>query len=1377
MEKRYEILIVNNIDGETYTLDLTDSTPVTLNYQVSDVITPGSINSSSTLPIIIPDTKNNRQAFGFISNISATSTLFNTTHKCKAYVLVSSVIVMEGYLFVDRIDVDQNNYNGYYECTIYADTTNFVKALDEKFLTDLSFSEYDHYWNISGLTASWNSDVSLGYYYPLVDNGYNLTLADLNGSNGTASLGVRDFYPATYVRTIWDKMFNTAGYTYDSAFLNADLFNNLLLLYNRDGLLIPPSTASENEFRAGYNNDFIINSYQNGTCSFKLEFDNVSPPNGDPFLHWNQGGTFDYQSQLVLTQTFVIDLEYNYYLSFQQGNSLGQQPWQLYMLRGSNPNPIYVTTLAGGPNGIGTSNFIPLVVNPAPFEYQLTSSDVFLGNTASPSASGMPPNPDGWLFRSKVEITLDLNNTIDFQPLGVGENVEFYLHIATQKFNQVHGNIITNRLGTVFAQTTRTDLYSYGSVIYNSVSTKIGPGSLIDYNSVLPQQVKQKDFFLWVCQMFNLYVEPSKTVANQLIIEPRNDYYNNGVIKNWTEKVDRTIKITEDILANTQAKTTFFKYKDDKDYLNTNYETKVQQPYAQYRLETDNQLTTAINTIELGFSPTPVASVSGSNIVIPQIYSYDQQKYGSIASNLRVVQRTRSTNGLTASANLISVDGNTFFGYPYVGMVDDINTPTVSIEFGQPQSTYYPSTTVTNNVLYDSYWRQQMEEVTDPDSRLVTMEIYLTPTDLNNFYFSDKIFIDNQYYKVNKISNYDPSVRHTSTVELIKTKDITIITKARVNLSQTQPIQQPGTLRTSSLNTNNGQGNQQIIMGNSNLLSQSSNNTIVAGNGNTITSGNSFINGNNNILFGNIPLLIGSGNSAGLGSSGVIIGNNITLTQSNAFVVNSDSITIGGTSSIINIVGTFSMNGFTFSNPTLAGVLANGNTTSGNNIIMSSSTYDKIQTPLGHTYILLNEVGSGTSTMSFFNNLDIISQGGIITSNTGGGDYDITLGGGAYNLTTGGGGILMNTNGGLFTRIITNNSHFTMLDGANIWQDNSAFPDIQIVAGTTSLNIQDQNNTWFDTSIGGEIQIGTLNSSLQLLDGLNLFTDISTKGRLIIGTTDTSINIDNTGITSSWTDSVTTSQLLVNGLVTQLNMSDIFGNLGNISASTGSISCNSNSSSFSIQNDYFKIQTPGTFALSTVHSRSGLNISNGYVTLYDRGNTNPQAVTLFTDNSNLIVTPGAGIWSDFSTTASTVIEANAAVITVTGNATDIELDLETSIGNNVSNMFLYSTISGGVTSSNFQVLGESIDSGGFTHSDTITMYNDGVKEFVSLLSATNGNQSEVRVQPDNVRITGGLLNLNSTSIHVNGTGTFTGTFSIGGSHIVTVTKGLITQVT
>ena len=1340
MNSRYEILVV--INGVTYTLDTSDETRVTLNYQVSDITTPGSINSSLTLPIELPETANNRSAFGFISDISCSSQ-FNPNIKSRAYILCDSVVVMDGYIQLTSIKNDFINQNTFLECVIYADTTNFVKSLEEKFITDLNLSGYNHIWNSTNIINSWSGNYQSGYYYPLVDNGYNYSWSDL-ASSATSSvyggaiypgIGVNEMFPATYVRTIWDAMFSEAGYSYKSNFLNSDIFNNLLILFNRDSLTTLSASAITNEMRVGYNSDQTLTASTSALNLLHLNPTNVSSPNGDPYGLWSSGTTYSYTAtSQQANQTFNIDMEW--YRAFipnpgiqELSNQYDQPTYALYMIRSSQPNaPILCSPTIGD-----LVNAAPYLLSPTGSQNQTSNIEVILG-VDNFNTSGQP---SGWWFRTKVMVNLDRSNGVNFQPLNTGEKIGFFIGVTLPNFGYTPAGYIPNYLGKVLANTTRPDLFDYGTIIYNNCSTELSPGGTMDYNQVLPQQVKQKDFFLWICQMFNLYVEPSKTVNNQLIIEPRDVYYQNGSVVDWTSKVDQNVPVQVQMLSNTQAKTTFFKYKDDKDYLNTNYQTKTQQSYGQYRLEIDNDFSTDINNIEIGFSPTPVSSVDGSDFIIPQIYSYDQNKFKSVASNIRIVQRNRYANGLyPLTIDIFEFFGTQQPGYPYVGMVDDPLNPTVSIEFGQPTALYYQNTEVTDNTLYQNYWYNQMLESTSPDARLVTYEMYLTNNDINSFYFSNNIFIDNQYYKVNKISGFDPSGIKTCTVELIKSIINTPIPAVRPSKHLVILNNTPAGATNRNIGNTVMAANSNIF-GSNNYIAIGANNVNVNGSNNVVQYGNSLLYGNGNNILGYSPIVIGSNNTLNSNvMNSIVFGSNTTVTQSNSFVIASQNIVLGGTNSIIIIASGSTIAGAIG----LSNVLAASNSTSGNNIIISPG--DKLITPSSNSLIQLADTGL---TMS--------------SGNVSGNTYSVL--------------VVQPDVMGMISSVGTNSFSSISSEGSTVA---IITEDPSILAGLTELSFNEygKGNATLNAN---EISIEAYGSGGH---SGNVLMDIS--GLTMSSGADSIIQLTQSGISLGINNyAVTNSNIYMGqGKSGAINFDTIQMWLGNPKASFNDIQVNVPASilmygftqsgvfnsaiemsvlstdtfvggSFQsfielndgIQLDYTDVAT-GNFGSNLSLVSSQANISTTNFTYSSVLGLKPRSINLLVENNTTTLHTSEIIMDDRGSTYSYGVTSSL----VLNNSTTLE---------SFNQVKLYSAVEQ------------------FAFSNT---YSNVILNNTNMFSQVRNSYNTTFIELDSGSSRGtDRISITTSNILINGVTAVSGTFSAGGSHVVTVTKGIITSIT
>ena len=1035
---RFELLI--EIDGQRKWLDTYKEEPISLTYNVSDITEIDKRNSSFSKTIKLPETKNNREIFGDIADLGVSST-FNPNKKTKAYILVDTVMIFEGFLQLRRVFVDKDEDKAEYEVVIYADNDNFFKLIGERFLTDLNYDELNHNWTPENIRQSWTASWDKGYYYPLIDYGYNWELGSINGWTTTYNTEVKttQMFPATNVKYIWDKIFDNVDYSYQSEFLNSEVFKNLYIPFSRKDLIrdvnsldnkfsvsraviatysnpsnipLPPLTITVNtgggpQGSGGQNTIanpvWGVQLYKN-----RIPFNYELPPYGDPDGLYDSTN-YEYVAPAnFVAERFVCDFD----ISFRVRENLAEYDRNLpntgeaanYIVFKRSRNPLTGATVSGG---------VVVPVNGSTQPIKFIASQI-----SNIQYSNNFRRVTGQISTDMLDSTSANNN----RKLYPGEKLWVEVRYCSSSQAIINSGItITSGSAKIIPAGTLLLTYNTGNVLFNVLSQNVMIGEELDYNQTLPINFKQKDFLTSIIKMFNLIVEPSKENERTLLIEPRDEYYAKGRIKDWTKKLNINEPIEEQILAETQNRQTNFRYKDDKDIYNEDYKNnRGGLAYGEYQHFIDNDFITGQKKVEISFSPTPIIPVLGSTkLVIPKIGKLDNNVFSKTEHNPRILTRFNSSTQRTwrysdyqfhtgtnfnAYTKLTTVgftnlqhpgyqvgdwininqtdggalkpmlqgqfkivevpdtrtivinipfsqvgsgaviggtvypldgllpvesdtdtwqfEGVRYKAYPYLGHFDNPFSPNYDINYGQTTGLYYQEDSVTNNNLYSSYWQNMITEISDKDSRIITASFYLTPFDIADFRFNDNIFINGQYYKVNKIMNYDPTKEALVKIELIKTLVITVprpfvrtfikerpkdvvsilsvgtgkpfTTTGFVGPSKDILYNSPvsgkpgalaGALKTNS--TNIITKSDAIVTGRDNQVYSS--NVIVSGNSNIVSSDKNLIQGDNNIVS------TGAENNFVLGSNNTIspdvknsfvIGSNQTVETSNEFVIN-----------------------------------------------------------------------------------------------------------------------------------------------------------------------------------------------------------------------------------------------------------------------------------------------------------------------------------------------------------------------------------------------------------------------------------------------------------------------------------------------------------
>jgi hypothetical protein len=217
---------------ENREIDVPDNISAQLNFSIDDIRDPSSRNTGWSKTIVLPGTARNKAAFGFIFEMGASSfhnpTLpnigynYNAAKGAHAFILQQGIPVFKGVLRLMDIVILGDSIE--FEVAVFGELGGLVAAMGDRKLEDLDFAAYDHALSIASVIASWSTPLGAGYYYPFIDYGYSLD---------KVHYPIENFRPAFHVKEYLDKIFDAAGYTYESSFINSDYFKKLIIPFNQ----------------------------------------------------------------------------------------------------------------------------------------------------------------------------------------------------------------------------------------------------------------------------------------------------------------------------------------------------------------------------------------------------------------------------------------------------------------------------------------------------------------------------------------------------------------------------------------------------------------------------------------------------------------------------------------------------------------------------------------------------------------------------------------------------------------------------------------------------------------------------------------------------------------------------------------------------------------------------------------------------------------------------------------------------------------------------------------------------------------------------------------------------------------------------------------
>lgn len=376
-------------------------------------------------------------------------------------------------------------------------------------------------------------------------------------------------------------------------------------------------------------------------------------------------------------------------------------------------------------------------------------------------------------------------------------------------------SLVTNDTLFVYVTSANSFTIEGSNLSFNYISNaktpvKSGEGSSLVMGDLLPKGILQKDFFLSICKMFNLYVYEDKEIDKHIIIEPFIDFYQigGGFIKiddfgdlvlhgetgdatglillddptadaiDWTNKVDRNAPISIKPMSEINSRFYDFLYTEDDDYFNEAYNKKYAETYGDRKEDTFFQFAQDRTETQLIFAPSVLVGRDGDAKLCAALYNKTDGVEEQRDNVLRIMQFKKVT-GVPSwhIKQLYPNSGNlgtdvTYYGY--AGHLNDPTTPTTDINFAVPKellfnlSSPYPTTN-----LFTSFWGDYLAEIIAKDSKLLSCYLYLNLDDIYSLDFSKLILIDGSLWRLNKVIDFNPSVAKTTQVELLRVIELT----------------------------------------------------------------------------------------------------------------------------------------------------------------------------------------------------------------------------------------------------------------------------------------------------------------------------------------------------------------------------------------------------------------------------------------------------------------------------------------------------------------------------------------------------------------------------------------------------------------------------
>ena len=787
-------------------LDVKEGTSFPLNFSVGDIrdISKRTGSFSKTITLIGNNNNNTLLNHYYDVNIQAGTFNINTLTSCD--VIQDGIPVMTNAT-LQLTNIKKSQVTGAYEqmveyeVLVKEDRGTFFTDISNKYLTDLDFSDLDHYVDADVVIDTFDNTLANGYKYVMpfnIDNQYQLNW----------------FKPAIYAQTYFDRIFATSGYSYTWDGLEDANFDKLLIPYNGDQNIVD------------WQDVYVVAENSGNTIT-------IAQPGAQSSVYMFQVS----DKATISTGWSEISDPANI---FNPGN--GQYTTPQWVGLGSGESYIYEATVEGSIKlNITTKCSIPTYYTNSAFYRYRPYLLVKIGSATNVRCYGQNIDlPVGGIYEVGLETILTFNQVFTFNasigqifpPQGIDVNDIQIIQAGVDLsvvFNDESVNVYTNGSGqqqVVWQRFAASGSWQAPQVILDltSIDLTIRPSDNIPLNSgittmntFVPEKIKQSDYIKSIFMMYNLYATADPNNENNLILLHRDEYYDSGKAVDWTNLLMKDKEQSIIFIPELNNKKLRLSYKADTDSPNKVYTDVTREIYGQVEVTFENEYVKGIDVKELIFSPTPVQ---------PTVFGAFLPLLNGAApkTNIRIL----FDNGQVTASDVDILSGydgvtSTAGVYPYLSHFGGDNpfNPTFDINFAECQYYYYQVAENTNNNLYNKYWRRTVAQING--GKLLTAYFLLNEVDIQHMELNDKIRIDNSWWSINKIIDYNANDLVPTKVELISLEteiDLppffsgTITPVGPGNGTQIQSIM--NTYRsTTNVTTNN---NDSIIIGSGNVV-------------------------------------------------------------------------------------------------------------------------------------------------------------------------------------------------------------------------------------------------------------------------------------------------------------------------------------------------------------------------------------------------------------------------------------------------------------------------------------------------------------------------------------------------------------------------------
>lgn len=721
-----ELLAIDDNGQYTY-LDLTSDVSIPYNKSIEDIEDITARKGGYTKTFNIPGSARNDKFFQSAFNVNATD--FDSTLQTDCVIQYRGTDVFRGTMRLNKITNISGIIN--YEVYLVESLTSFSSQLEQIGICDLDFSDIEHTidydtivstWDYTGGTYSSYAGLTGKVLYPLAETGYDedgtFGRFDFTTSGFTSPTGnpiqTTQFKPWINVKYMMDKIFERAGFTYESSFFDTQYFQSIFMLAGQS----PTMGASLLEDR----------------------------PDNQNFFEVEQN-----------TPTYV----YNY-------QELGD--WKYIIFAGENYDYLdryTLSTYPAVPGQTGAKNYFTVPIGGTyQFNFDIT---YWASYFASPS------------YIDFALRDIDTNTTLGIYsayPVTSNErDIDLYFNVTLNKDQRVALFVKEN-------QPSFNDVaFKNGSFRLYSSPTLSTTGATMNWVDNLPCSVDSVDFVRNIINYFNLVFVP--TGEKSFLIETYNDYLSSlsGDTYDWSQKLNLDDTYTIEPLDFSLQRQLNLTFQNDDTVLGKYYIDNYDNIFGSKRYTSPNTLLSGKQDIEFIFNTLPTNTVNNSpncDFVVPQLFVQErdsdnilQERPTSSAPRLGFFTGMKTPITGDTSSTGTSFTGITWYmqsgttevewdTYPVINHLSLLtytaNTQVSDLNYTSNWDFFMAHNDMvgyTPNNAWSDFYRNPIELLYSTEARLFTGYFYLTPQDLQEITFNDKIYFLNAEWRLLEIQDGD----------------------------------------------------------------------------------------------------------------------------------------------------------------------------------------------------------------------------------------------------------------------------------------------------------------------------------------------------------------------------------------------------------------------------------------------------------------------------------------------------------------------------------------------------------------------------------------------------------------------------------------------